>query len=78
MMLLSILQTMNEAKAEIERERDEKDSVIEKMNQAAKDKEVEHRISSKKGDQLVSVIACCLRSFLKENLWCVLCFRSLQ
>ena len=47
---------MNEAKADIERERDEKDSVIEKMNQAAKDKEVEHRISSKKGDQLVSIV----------------------
>eukprot|EP00112_Aurelia_sp_Birch-Aquarium-sp1_P011792 Seg2480.2 transcript_id=Seg2480.2/GoldUCD/mRNA.D3Y31 product="GRIP1-associated protein 1" protein_id=Seg2480.2/GoldUCD/D3Y31 len=50
---LAEIKTMNEAKAEIERERDEKDSVIEKMNQAAKDKEVEHRISSKKGDQLL-------------------------
>ena len=44
---------LNERKAEVERERDEKISVIEKLNQKVKDKEVEFRISVKKNDQLV-------------------------
>ena len=44
---------MNDSKASIALERDEQLAVIEKMNQAAKDKDIEFRIISKKGDQLV-------------------------
>ena len=51
---LIIFQKLDEEKHDIEKERDEKLAIIEKMNQAAKDREVEFRVAGKKNDQLVS------------------------
>ena len=48
-------QKLEGEKHEIENERDEKLTIIEKMNQAAKDREVEFRVNGKKNDQLVDL-----------------------
>ena len=48
-------QKLEGEKHEIENERDEKLTIIEKMSQAAKDREVEFRVNGKKNDQLVDL-----------------------